>query len=360
MEQRNLSDLGESYVEDKMNLKKNPWNRRMLILLCLFLFSSPLYAYDFSQKNDEFVIETKQIKIPGYPKAFNPSIVRWGDKILMSFRVLHNPHNNWHSMIGLVELDENLNIIGKIYFFDTRVNHPDIPSRSEDARLYTVGNKLYVMFNDNLEKNDKDKRRMFIAEVIFQDEKYTLIDQTGFFNYPNKEQFWEKNWVPFDYDGNMLFGYTINPHVVLFPYCNKGKCKTFSVSESNIDWDWGELRGGTPALRIGDEYLAFFHSMKRVRTRESHNQLKFHYVFGAYKFSANPPFNLTAISQRPVSGKDIYHSLRIRDKIVAFPGGIMMDDHFIWISYGKDDCESWVVKLDRKKLLKSLLPLNIK
>lgn len=50
---------------------------------------------------------------------------------------------------------------------------------------------------------------------------------------------------------------------------------------------WGKLRGGTPAILVADEYLAFFHrSFIDQKTKLSW------YVMDAYTFASSPPFPL--------------------------------------------------------------------
>ena len=42
----------------------------------------------------------------------------------------------------------------------------------------------------------------------------------------------------------------------------------------------------------------------------------------------------------------------------VFPAGILIDNDFIWISYGRQDHEIWIAKLDKKALIESLTPLS--
>lgn len=114
----------------------------------------------------------------------------------------------------------------------------------------------------------------------------------------------QKNWSPFDFcpsctfrnghalpfpapvaNASLLFVYSIQPHVVVEPQATEvaGEMtaevvfKTATVNTSF--WQWGEMRGGTPALLVGDRYLSFFHSSGRL----SHKHI-ITYVMGAYTF----------------------------------------------------------------------------
>ena len=81
----------------------------------------------------------------------------------------------------------------------------------------------------------------------------------------------EKNWPMFEYNGTLLFITSIQPLRVIVPVphpnealyqktgINFGHTVSFSGA-TDYCWNFGTARGGTPALRVGDEYLAFFHS----------------------------------------------------------------------------------------------------
>ena len=66
-------------------------------------------------------------------------------------------------------------------------------------------------------------------------------------------------------------------------------------------WDFGESRGGTPALRIhtpyGPKYLTFFYS--QVLGPSPASWLKTYY-FGAYLFDAEPPFAISHSTPHPI------------------------------------------------------------
>ncbi len=64
-------------------------------ILLLLLFNSSCYASTvaLSAMRCDFILETKRIQISEYPYVFNPSIVRWQDSFLMSFRI-HDGKNS--------------------------------------------------------------------------------------------------------------------------------------------------------------------------------------------------------------------------------------------------------------------------
>ena len=352
--------------------------RLLIFFSCLFIFSTHLTAsIDLEKRSQDFVLETKKIEIPGHPHAFNPSIVRWQGSLLMSFREIPiwsptdpcGPNSSSFTQIGLVWLDEDLNPIGS-----PQILSPEFPviastrfSRSEDARLVTIGECLYIVNSDNKDRIVKEGGfRMYYAQVDFDGEKFLLhnADRLIHFEGENPHRR-EKNWAPFDYYGNMLLSYSLSPHRVLRPIFGTGECETFAQSQESIDWNWGELRGGTPALKLNeDQYLAFFHSCMNMATSHSDEKSILHYFIGAYTFSSEPPFEIQQISPEPIVAKGFYNGITYKPYWkpvrVVFPCGYVQDNDYIWLSYGRQDHEMWVAKLDKRALLDSLVPVSSK
>src|SRR5690606_8028108 len=95
-------------------------NRALLQLFVLLQFAAvyllPCHAAEkyinLEERSQDFVLETKRIHIPGYPDAFNPSIVKWLGKNLLSFRFRDKETGN-ADPLGLVWLDSDFEVKGK-------------------------------------------------------------------------------------------------------------------------------------------------------------------------------------------------------------------------------------------------------
>jgi predicted GH43/DUF377 family glycosyl hydrolase len=309
----------------------------------------------------DFILETKKIEFPEYPGAFNPSIIRWQGSLLMSFRV-YNPENGSTNPFALVRLDDHFNPISVPQIFELPFHNPVLPSKQQDPRLIAVGERLFVAYNNILENvTHREMRRMFVAELFYDGEKFTASAPECLADFEGKRDTrYEKNWVPFEYHGELLFGYSLLPHRILRPIFGTGSCETVASSLGNIQWDWGMLSGGTQAILDGDHYLAFFHSWKNLPTVQSNGKNIAHYVMGAYTFQAHPPFAITAISPGPIAAKSFYRPpfyKTWKPMRCVFPAGLVIDEDFIWISYGRQDHEIWIAKVDKKALLQSLVPV---
>ena len=118
---------------------------------------------------------------------------------------------------------------------------------------------------------------------------------------------------------------------------------TSSFHESNFTWKYGDLRGGTPAIKINNSfYLSFFHSSNDP-PESGENVLKT-YVMGAYTFCINPPFKILRISSQPIIHNTMYNSswpyLPIsyyHIDYIVFPMSFVYNTDYIYLLYGKQD-----------------------
>lgn len=315
---------------------------------------------DLEQKAQDFVLETKQIIIPGFPGAFNPSIIRWKNSLLMSFRIRDEKMISTFEM-GFVWLDEHFNPISTPCVLDIRDN-PSIFYRNQDPRLITINKDVYIVYSNFIKIDQTIVRRMFIAPLQYEDDTFFITNPLCLHSFDGDSNKLEKNWTPFNYNEDLLLAYSLLPHRIL-KYFDSGTCSTISSTHSSIDWNWGQLRGGTPAFLIDNQYVGFFHSSKKFPSVQSNGRSMIHYVMGAYTFSDNPPFNITSISPEPILGKKFYSGPTYntwKPMRVVFPGGYIFDEQYIWVAYGRQDHEIWVAKLDKNGLLKSLVPCSIK
>jgi predicted GH43/DUF377 family glycosyl hydrolase len=340
----------------------------LFLLTSIFLIEAvppKALPYNLESAAQNFVLETKRIEIPGFPYAFNPGIIRYHGRLLMSFRIISDPKQSFNTEIGLVFLDEKFCPVGEPQLLSLRDEYSSAPCRAEDARLITLGDRLYMVYDDNIElKITKGGFRIYVAEIHYDGDHF-IADQIECLKYFENENrnIREKGWVPFVFNGNVLLAYSILPHRIFHPRLDgTGICDTVACTESNISWDWGVLRGGTPAFIEKEGYLAFFHSSMVMASAHSSGKQMAHYFIGAYLFSHKPPFTILKISPEPIISKNFYNGIRYKPywKPIrcVFPCGYISDDKYIWIAYGRDDHETWIVKLDKKGLLNSLIPCS--
>jgi|SRR5579862_1273906 len=323
----------------------------MKFLSVFFCLIAPLlYA------NNELVLSTKRIVLEEYPDAYNPSIIKVDEGYLMVFRYNPSPAYLWLSYIGVVLLDEEFNLISRPQLLKIRPQNSKTLSQAEDARIFSYKGRMFLIYNDNIDTpspTDKDKREMFMAELFCNEGFYTISTPRKLV-YEEKRQHKEKNWTPFEYNGNLLITYTVHPHEILAPNLANGLCYRFDMTEAEIVWDWGTLRCSTPPVLDEGEYLAFFHSGVYTASPSSWGFNLWHYFMGAYTFAAKPPFHITRISPSPIIAEGFYTQSSYWKRVV-YPGGCVVSGPRIHIAYGKDDSEIWIATLDKAALKRTLV-----
>jgi len=351
---------------------------KLTFVLCL-LFSLT-YATDYSLNPDleeythGFVIETKQINIPNHPHAFNASLIHWKGKLLMGFRdeIISSPlsvHENSGSSshFYLVWLDDHFcpnspiqEIIIESHFND----QPFYPI--QDARLIAVNDDLYLVYNGYLNPSTWVSR-VSIAKLHHDGTSFHVIHNEQLHTFEGEAVSRpEKNWVPFVCEEELYLAYELAPHRILQPLLNgTGIAETIGISYPSIVWEWGELRGGTPAQIIDDQfYLSFFHSAKWCSSAHSDGQDALHYYIGAYLFERQWPFKIKKISPEPIVGRNFYHGKSYepywKPIVAVFPCGFIIENDVIWLTYGRQDHEIWIAKIDKKTLLDSLIRVSNK
>jgi predicted GH43/DUF377 family glycosyl hydrolase len=319
---------------------------------------------DFDTMCQHFVLDTKKIEIPGHPFAFNPSITRWRGALLMSFRT-YDPQTHSTNPFGLVWLNENFEPIGIPQLFELPFKNPLLSSKQQDPRLITVGDRLFILYNNILEQvTHREMRRMFVVEINYDGVFFTASEPQCLSHFEGENAMrYEKNWVPFAYHNDLYLSYSLLPHKILHPLFGQNACETLHITNRHFPWEWGVPRGGTPAIREGDHYIAFFHSWMDLPSVQSSGKKIAHYVMGAYTFASTPPFSLIAVSPQPIVAKNFYqppYYKTWKPLRCVFPAGIVLDEHYLWVAYGRQDHEVWIMKLNKKELLKSLIPVSSK
>ena len=334
-----------------------------LIIFSVFLTSIQYAAIDeiFNLDDQKIVIATKKLEFPLFPEAFNPSIIKIDREFLLTFRYCpDHKHQPWLSDIVIVVLDESLSPISEPYVLKNRPKRSKTPSQAEDARLFSFKEKLFLIYNDNVDEIffDNSKRRdMFIAELLYKDGQFLLLPPLKLcYEAKYDTQLQQKNWGPFEWNEQLYFSYSLDPHEVIIADLNNGCCYFSHKTEAKIDWKYGSLRGSTPPILVDGEYLSFFHSSKKIKSPVSHDWKLWHYFTGAYTFSAEPPFSINKISLQPIIAGDFY-TPSFLEKRVIFPGGFVVSGNRLYMAYGKDDCEIWIATLDLGELKKSLIPI---
>lgn len=327
----------------------------LLLFSCLnasdVLLPPPPFSEDLCT---ESILDTKQIQIPNYPKAYNPSLIAYKGGYLLSFRYtkrapMKSAYRTDSSFIGLAKLDADFNFLPEpIYLLDILSYSAQLSSTAEDARLLKMGERVFIFFNDLPYFQPNGQFALYFGE---------LIEKKGMFVFkePPKPLYYaeatptEKNWSPFTKEGRLFLIYSDNPRIILELNPSTGICTKVSEAKWSCDWGWGVVRGGTPAYLVDDQFLTFFHSVDFLH---SEHRLRRYYFIGAYTFEQEYPYSIQGITPGPL-GTDQYYQLNNRKRVV-FPGGLVVQDETIHVAWGKNDNRIFITSFDKKKLLDSM------
>src|SRR5690606_26208597 len=144
-----------------------------IAILFLLGLSFSLYGQliNLEAFGEDFVVQTKQIYLPEYPDAFNPSIIFWKDRYIMSFRS-RDPFTKKTNITHIIHLDENFDPVGPIYPLKF-----EQPSKAvgavQDPRLIVVEEKLFTIYSDQWNTPSSSLRRVFLSEVSFDGVTYS-------------------------------------------------------------------------------------------------------------------------------------------------------------------------------------------
>lgn len=165
---------------------------------------------------------------------------------------------------------------------------------------------------------------------------------------------WEKNWLWFWHNDVAHMVYQNEPHHVTAFNGNFQPAIKFSTpSNSNSLWQYGEIRGGTPPVLVGDEYFSFFHSSTPWPETGSRR-----YHMGMYAFEARPPFRKTRMTNLPILSGSQHDRWSHPKPLVVFPCGAVINKGVWTVSMGVNDLYSAVIDIPHEELLKKMVSIT--
>lgn len=300
--------------------------------------------------------------------AFNPAITLFQDQLIMAYRVV-TPDGR--RRLAICRLTPELRVVPRSVapLSDSIQNGGEWHA---DARFCASNGRLFVHYNDGWQKNGN---HIFLVEL-----DPDTLQATGPARHlvlDGPRQTTEKNWLLFEYEGELWAVYRIAPHIVLrLEFSPRGDVTCYRVYESF--WDasaysahHGQLRGGTPPIRLDNTCYSFFHSAYPVsrlprllgRALPMLRRQNVRYVAGFYGFAATPPFRPVCFSPMPVltpgvhSYRRHYPALNKSVERSVYPTGAVVSGGQWWVSYGLNDELCCLETFDHAMLLKNTVEI---
>lgn len=275
---------------------------------------------------------------------FNPGLVERPDGLwLLARRAVWEAGAPWgqNSIVAIKLNDDLCPLYGKeLRFLDA---YPD--AQFEDPRAVYHAGKTWVA----------------ACNYLYMGARWTGAHQTlGVFEndwsgtrsyHPvvggNGEDIWsntghEKNWPWFFHENKLHLLYQSNPWQVY--EFNERWTERKLYQGAGLTWDYGEIRGGTPPVKVDDLYWTFFHSSLPWEGKYRR------YYMGVVAFKAGPPFDPVRWSLEPLligSLKDRWHA---KKPPCVFPCGSVIRNGEWIVTYGINDLNCGWVKIKHEKL----------
>ena len=301
--------------------------------------------------------------------VFNPSIVRFDDRLLMVYRVDSGREktSQYQVACAICQLDRHFHPVpgSVVPLSDTII---DGGANHYDPRFLIFRNRIFVHYNNNW---DSLPNQIFLVEL--DSNTLQAKSQARRLHLIGDRQEIEKNWMLFEHDRELYAVYKIEPHIILhLAFDTPGPINCTPVYRHEWTSDaysskYGMPRGGTPPIRIGDCYVSFFHSRKtpNFTTPSGKPRFSFFYQFqwwqqlkrviqrrfdplkyygSIYAFKAEPPFIPVFIHPHPILHPDLESAPQyptashLTPRRVVYPSGMVPinDDRWL-VSYGIHD-----------------------
>lgn len=301
--------------------------------------------------------------------VFNPAIVRHRDRLLMAYRVdwAVPGQSGTRRACAICILDARFRVVpGSVVALSDTIVHGGV--NHFDPRFLVIGDRLFVHYNNNWETQPN---QIFLVEL----DPGTLVARAPArpLRMEGSRQPTEKNWMLFPHEGDVFAIYQIAPHTVLrLDIDAPGEVPCQPVYRS--EWDtgrytrrYGEPRGGSPPVLVGDRYVSLFHSRLlrhrfavtshlpaagiqrtgwfKVAKRWLRDRLDpLRYYGGVYGFAATPPFAPVFIRPEPLLRPENEArqcrptAAHLTPRRVVFPCGLVRLTPDQWlVSYGVHD-----------------------
>ena len=354
----------------------------------------PVPSFKISQQNPDEYMRIELLKINSVQKrlvetieflgdyVWHPSMSHFQNRTLLSARgpeklTFEIPHFHWVDFVnGSAQLSSPLTI-------DT-MGHGFVGK--EQVRLVRItDDRIHMSFTV---PNTNMYARMQTAELVFNHERdlFELSQPVYMYRAGVSRGVVQKNWVPFLYNGSIFFVYNIYPLVVIRPDYEHLSISFSNVTFSNVSaddpeielitvseeacaeeleqpWEYGHMRGGSPAQLVRGEYMAFFHSKSSPLDTGSGFALMSYWI-GVYTFSPSPPFRLTRISRYPILLDSWYDGAWFdrNNAYIIYPAGFVLEDignvTYVMMSFSLQDRRGYMGRIRLDELLDSTMSVN--
>jgi len=226
------------------------------------------------------------------------------------------------------------------HYEDPRAIHHDGQTYISTTTFMILGEKRWTRAHQTLSfVNEKWTAQRQIS-VQYGSNRRTVLDNVGM----------EKNWLWFFHNGRLHMLYMTVPHEVV-PLDDDLKPEKSHITFPELTWKHGDPRGGTPPVRVGEEYWTFFHSSVPWINQ------KRRYSMGAYAFHAYPPFQMSRMTPKPILVGSRHDPWDQKKPACVFPCGSIIRNGVWTVTGGCNDLLSFWMDIPHDELVKLTEPV---
>ena len=289
---------------------------------------------------------------------FNPSLLQTDKALFMFARRStlvtpnHAPVRVFNSDIAIFKVASDMTAtLVAIPEFENAVKYEQF----EDPRAFQVNGNIFISIARWIRNRELAvKQSVYQITNTFKGFK-NGVDPSfeGHVNFPEKMENCEKNWIWFVRNGKPHCVYLLNPSVVFSVDSQWRQDAIWRSDPVNLPWAFGNPRGGTNPVLVGNEYVTFFHSHRPW------GETRRRYFMGALAFSAEPPFRLTRITSRPILCGSEHDHRAYGGPPCIFPcGAVLRGDEWL-VTFGVNDENCGWIKIPQHELNGRLEPVDV-
>lgn len=261
----------------------------------------------------------------------NPSLAHFGGRYVanircVNYRLDHERTLKSRFLVGNDWLTQN-RVIGWSGSPEEAVCHPAMSDRLgaiEDVRFLALGNRLFA--SGSYHRDAKAGMELFEFDEGLNLLSHELLPSPFGFGQ-------EKNWAPFEKDGELYFVYALDPLIVLKPDDSEASYSIIHGQGHDPKRISFRTGGSSQGIAHGDGWLFIFHR-RRVQPLLSGTIYLHYFVWISRDFK-------TVRKGKPfVIGRPAVH----------FVGGMVQEGEELLISYGRSDSNAWLARFAMQDL----------
>jgi predicted GH43/DUF377 family glycosyl hydrolase len=310
--------------------------------------------------------------IKDYPYIFNGAIFKYNNETFLAYRANKTTKD---CKLLITKTDEWWNPVGKSW----EIRIPILNNLFEDPRFIQIKNVPYLLVTQVDLASESQFQGVVELTSNLRYKNYFKINYGD--NWTAKEKFiatspsnvhyidshnkknptFEKNWSFFVDDDKPCFIYKTQPLTMFVNLNDKFELENESSSFKSFTWPFGEIRGGTSSIKVGEHYYHFFHSSALADPYYELDEQGIGriYYIGCYTFKKiDNGYELLKITKIPLELGDYTDNVVLWRNCSVFPCGVVYEDNHFKVSYGWHDYKLKLLTISMDELCSFFVPLK--